>query len=60
MNDLIGRQEAFKALVFAEETGDMKCEKLREVLEVLNIVPPAKRWIPVSEKMPEAVQMSLF
>lgn len=53
MNDLISRQDAVKALVFAEETGDMKCEKLREALEVLNSVPPAQQWIPVSERLPD-------
>ena len=47
MNDLIDRQAAIRTLVFAEETGDMKCGKLREVLEVLNRVPPAQCWTPV-------------
>lgn len=53
MNDLISRQEAVQALVFAEEIGDMKCENLREVLEVLNRVPPTIQWISVTERLPK-------
>ena len=47
--DLISRQAAITALVYAKETGTMKCGELKCVIEVLNKVPSAQpmrgRWI---------------
>ena len=47
--DCISRQAVITALVYAKETGTMKCGELKCVIEVLNKVPSAQpmrgRWI---------------
>lgn len=51
-NDLISRQATIDALdgYILDETTDLYGNSVREILEQL---PPAQQWIPVSERLPE-------
>ena len=52
MSDLISRQAAIDAFdsYILDETTDLNGNTVREVLEKM---PSAQRWIPVSERLPE-------
>lgn len=63
MNDLISRQEALEAIVnTVSKVDDNKTLKDKydgavfrqhEILDIIKNMPPAQRWIPVSERLPE-------
>lgn len=56
MSDSIDRTLAIATLVMAQETGSLMCKELKGVIEVLNRMPPAQQWIPVSERLPKVGQ----
>lgn len=53
MSDSIDRTLAIATLVMAKETGSLMCKELKGVIEVLNRMPPAQQWIPVTERLPK-------
>ena len=42
MSELISRNKAITALIFSEETKDIKCEDMKKVLDVLKMLPFAE------------------
>jgi len=42
MSELISKNKAITALIFSEETKDIKCEDMKKVLDVLKMLPSAE------------------